>query len=771
MRRLPSGTAPTPLTRALRRPLQPLLLALLAALAFVAVLAWGAMQLQVTADGLLAGESLWSKAQKQAVLELYAYAQTGADAHLQAYIRQQAVLHADSSARRLIQADPPDRAAAALALRRGGVDPAAIPGVLFTLRRLRRAPYVQPALLAWRHADRILSPLPAIAATLRHEYATPAPSAPRLRALGERILRIDADTAPQARRFSRSISEGARLLSRLLFALVTGGATIALLAWWQSARRLLRQLRDAERRCRLLFEQMDEAVLVTQTRDGRVIGANPAATALLGRDADSLRDMRLDQLVDLADAGGSHDDDGRRRNMVVRSSPLPGANGRLRVARIRASDNGAGNSGIDALTGLANRHGFERACNRTIAAVDADGSQLAVLFIDLDGFKAINDSFGRAAGDRFLQQVAMRIVDCIGDAAAVARLGGDEFTVHLVDRDDAARAATRAAARAGELLQRLAEPFHLGDRDVQLSASIGIAVYPDHGRDASALVTHADMAMNAAKHGERNAYRLYHPTLQPQGADLYRLAGDLRRALTRGELRLLFQPCHALADHRILAVETLLRWRHPQRGEMDPSHFIPVAEQTGAIHDIGRWVLREACIQGLPWLTRDPQLHLAVNVSARTFGHPDFVADVRRTLDATGFPARNLVLEITESAILRLGDRTHHALHALHALGVSLAVDDFGAGYSSLAYLKLPGVRYLKIDRSFVAGIPTRADDRAIAEAVLALARALDLTAIAEGVETTAQHDFLLQAGCAMAQGFLLSRPMPAAELATRLAG
>ena len=339
------------------------------------------------------------------------------------------------------------------------------------------------------------------------------------------------------------------------------------------------------------------------------------------------------------------------------------------------------------------------------------------------------------------------------------RIGGDEFTVlarGLVLRED-------AAALAGRLLATLSEPFVVDDYEIVLSASIGIAGFPLDGTDAPTLIANADAAMYAAKTEERNTCRFYAPMMHADTRKRLQLASELRQALAREEFRLVYQPSVELRSGRIVAVEALLRWQHPERGEVLPAEFIPIAESTGVIHRIDEWVMRAVALQIQAW-DRDgmPPIRVAMNVSARWFGHAGFVDSVSRALQMHGVAATRILLEITEGAMLRLGEDTERKMQALSRMGVAVAIDDFGTGYSSMAYLKLPAVNYLKIDRSFITGLPDNTNDGAITTAMLAMAKSLGLVPIAEGIETEAQHEFLLRAGCVEGQGYLYSYPLPA---------
>lgn len=416
----------------------------------------------------------------------------------------------------------------------------------------------------------------------------------------------------------------------------------------------------------------------------------------------------------------------------------------------------------DPLTGLHNRAEFERRCSLAIAHALEDRSCVAVMFIDLDAFKIVNDSYTHAIGDRLLAQVAERIRGELEDTEQAGRIGGDEFTVFvtgLASRDYAARLAQR-------LLRVLAEPVVVEGHEIAVTASIGIAAYPLDGDSTATLIMHADAAMYAAKSEERNAWRFYSPVMEAGARRRLEIAADLRQALARDEFTLVYQPSVELRTGKVVAVEALLRWQHPTRGQIMPDAFIPMAESLGLIQHIDKWVMQAACRQIRAWADkRLPPLRVAINVSASWFGHSSFAAMLGATLEDNGVDPRSLMLEITEGALLKLGESTERTMRALHELGVSVAIDDFGTGYSSLSYLKLPAVACLKIDRSFVAGIPENTNDVAIVEAMLAIARSLDIYTIAEGIETEAQHEFLLRTACQEGQGYLYARPLPPGDL------
>jgi diguanylate cyclase (GGDEF)-like protein/PAS domain S-box-containing protein len=414
----------------------------------------------------------------------------------------------------------------------------------------------------------------------------------------------------------------------------------------------------------------------------------------------------------------------------------------------------------DPLTGLANRTLFTDRLEHALTRGRRPGITVAILVIDLDGFKDINDSLGHDAGDDLLTIAGMRLEGHARPGDTVARLGGDEFGVLLED------ITTAEAVRSAEaLLEGLATPIVLRDRDLTPTASIGIAIAA--GEDAEALLRNADTAMYAAKRQGKGRYALFEPAMHAMVVERLDLAADLSRAVDKGQLHLCYEPQMNLESGRICSLEALVRWRHPTRGEVSPGEFIPLAEETGMILPIGRWVLREACRQIKAWQERWPApapLTIAVNLSARQLQHPGIVDEVSAALAAAGLDPQSLVLEITETAIMEQLDAATTILTELRRLGVRLALDDFGTGYSSLSYLQRLPVDILKIDRSFVAGVAKSTEDSALARGILTLGQTLGLETVAEGIETAEQLAVLRELGCQLGQGYLFARPLgPAA--------
>jgi diguanylate cyclase (GGDEF)-like protein/PAS domain S-box-containing protein len=422
----------------------------------------------------------------------------------------------------------------------------------------------------------------------------------------------------------------------------------------------------------------------------------------------------------------------------------------------------------DALTGLPNRLLAKDHLEQAILVAEREKTRVALLFIDLDKFKTINDSLGHVIGDELLKGVALRLRECLRDTDTLSRQGGDEFLIVLNEVRDTESITTVVE----KILARVAEPFEIEHHELSISLSIGIAVYPDDGRDFDTLLKQSDTAMYQAKEAGRNTYRFHTAQMNVDAIEHLRMRNGLRRALEHGEFVLHYQPQISLASGAVIGAEALIRWNHPELGMVPPGRFIPIAEDSGLIVPIGEWVLREACRQAVAWRNAGlPELLIAVNLSAVQFKRGDVEKSVTQALGESGLNPALLELELTESILIKDTEKVLAAVQQLKSLGVKLSIDDFGTGYSSLSYLKRFNVDKLKIDQSFVRDMADDPNDAAIVHAIIQMAKSLNLTTIAEGVEDERQLALLRSQLCDEVQGYHFARPMPADEFANFLSG
>jgi diguanylate cyclase (GGDEF)-like protein/PAS domain S-box-containing protein len=545
-------------------------------------------------------------------------------------------------------------------------------------------------------------------------------------------------------------------------------------------------LRESELRYRLLFEQNAAGVCVTET-SGTILDCNLtfammlgyARASLIGRNANELYVRRSDRddLVEmLRDSTTLNSVEVELKKQDEQSMwalmNLTLVDERIHATVVDISDRKRAEEQIefhayhDVLTNLPNRKLFTDRLTHSLSRARRSGKSLAVMFVDLDHFKSINDTLGHESGDELLLQMARRLRENIRDDDTVARLGGDEFTIILAEL----RHPEDAINVAEKLIKAVERPLSISGTSIEVSASIGIAIYPDDGADAESLLRNADSAMYRAKEAGRNTYQLCTDDMKRRAVERLSLETRLRRAITEGQLVLHYQPQISLSSGAAIGVEALVRWNDPERGLVHPSAFIPLAEESRLILPLGEWVLHTACAQMQTWHSQGLDLPLmSVNLSLRQFQQNDIVQTVRRVLADTGLDASSLELEITETAAMQNAETTVDVLQALRQLGVSIAIDDFGTGYSSLNYLKRFPITAVKIDRAFIRDLATSEGDAAIVSAVVGIARALKLRVIAEGVETEEQLTFLRRRSCDAAQGYLFSRPVSAAALPDRL--
>jgi len=556
-------------------------------------------------------------------------------------------------------------------------------------------------------------------------------------------------------------------------------------------RRMAEQaLRDSEARYRLMAENSTDMIARTDPRGG-VLYASEASIRLLGFDPAEMIGRSVYDFIHLRDA----DEVRQISRMITDTQPMtfsyrvrkkngdltwfettsralrdPGSGRVTEIVSVsrdiserkRVEEEIEHQAYHDALTGLPNRRLFRDRLTVALAHARRMRQPLAVMFLDLDRFKVVNDTLGHSLGDELLKAVASRLRLSLREEDSVARMGGDEFTVLLTNLNDPAD----AAKIAHKVLDVVAQPMHVEGHDLFLTTSIGIALFPNDGESAEVLLKNADHAMYRAKDAGRNSVQLFTAAMNSRALERLSLENSLRVALDRGELLLHYQPQIRIETNEIVGTEALLRWRRPGFGVVEPVQFIPIAEETRLILPIGEWVLREACKQAKRWqASRFPNLRMSVNLSPRQFGHADLPAQVAAALDESGLPAKSLELEITESVAMQNTQQTLATLHRLREMGVRIAMDDFGTGHSSLNYLRTFPIDSVKIDQQFVHEIETSAADRAIVAAIISMAHSLGLRVTAEGVETPAQLEYLRERGCEEVQGFLFGRAVGAEEM------
>ncbi len=524
-------------------------------------------------------------------------------------------------------------------------------------------------------------------------------------------------------------------------------------------------LRQSEERFRSLVQNASDVIAILDS-DGRIGYASPAAQSVWGQTPDELRGATLVNEVRLRHSDGTWRDFEVVATNMLDQPAVEGVVATCRdITQRKAFERELSRLAFtDTLTGLPNRALLRDRLTHALARAERQRGQVAVLFLDLDRFKVVNDSLGHASGDALLLEVANRINTCLRAGDTAARLGGDEFTVLLEDIVDEQQ-AVEVAERIAEALRL---PVIVEGREVFVSASIGIATNTPRRIGPDGVLRNADLALYRAKADGRVRHAVFDPSMEARALERLEVETDLRHALDRDELRVYFQPVVDLDSGTVNELEALVRWERPGYGIVSPMAFIPIAEETGLIVPIGQWVLEEACRWAQRWQPFSAvgkPLVVSVNLSARQFQHPELLTDIERALRETGLDPRHLKLEITESVVMQDAQATIDTLQALKALRIRVAIDDFGTGYSSLSYLKRLPVDTLKIDRSFVNGLGLDTQDTAIVDSVVALARTLQLSVTGEGVETAAQARHLRQLGCDRGQGFLYARPLPPEDM------
>jgi diguanylate cyclase (GGDEF)-like protein len=621
------------------------------------------------------GESLWSKAQKDAVFHLERYAAGRDPRQLRQFRQDIAIPLGDHEARLEMNKPNPNFEKVRRGFLRGGNHRDDIGGMFNLYRRFESVSFMQRAIRAWEAGDRYVVQLDEAGTLLQAEIESPAPDAAKVQSILAEISGINEVLTPIENQFDDALSEASRTTYRWLQAMMLAASPGLLMLGTVLSLRILQQRKRTE---------------------------------------DRVHHMAF------------HDE----------------------------------------LTSLPNRLMLNQRLEQALSRHRAAGSQLAILFMDLDRFKVINDSLGHGVGDDLLRQVAERLRTKFRHGDLVARTGGDEFIVLIEHHHN----LLDVSACAQRVIERLSAPYRLGNKDCHITLSVGISIFPSDGNDAETLLKAADVAMYRAKESGRNNYLHYAPSMNVHTVEKLELESDLRHALERGEFLLHYQPKVETATGLIVGTEALLRWIHPIRGLISPMDFIPLAEDTGLIVAIGEWALATACARNKAWQDQTlTKLTVAVNLSARQFRDPMLLTKLTRIIRSSGLDPSNLELELTESMVMSNGEGGVTVLEKLKSIGVQIAIDDFGMGYSSLAYLKRFPIDILKVDRSFIHDIPAESSDKKIVRAIIVMAHSLGLKVVAEGVETAAQLKFLRALNCDAAQGFFLYRPLPEAEVANVL--
>lgn len=641
----------------------------------VLVFANASFGLLSSARAYVGGESLWSKAQKDAVFHLQQYAISRDPAELRAFRVDLATPLGDREARIEMNKPTPNIDRVRRGFIAGGIHPDDINGMIQLYRRFGGIDSMRRAIRTWEQGDRYIADLNEAGNEIEREVKSPSPRAQAIRSILADVSRVNATLTPIENQFVDALSASSRTTYRVLQAAIFTAIPALLLMGVALSMRILQQRKRTESR-----------------------------------------------LIHIT----LHDD----------------------------------------LTSLPNRLMFNRSLEQALSRHRRAGTEMAILLMDLDRFKVINDSLGHEIGDELLRRAADRLQNQCREGDMVARMGGDEFAVLMENQDNLAHISMCAQ----RFIDEMSAPYTLKEKDCSVTVSVGISVFPTDGGDSQALLKAADVAMYRAKEGGRNNYLYYSPKMNVHTLERLELESDLRHALEQGQFLLHYQPKVELATGLITGVEALLRWKHPRRGIVPPKDFISLAEETGLIVPIGEWALATACARTKDWQDQGfANFSVAVNLSARQFADPMLLPKLTRIISGSGLRPSSVELEITESMVMSHRENAVAVLESLKSIGVQIALDDFGTGYSSLAYLKRFPIDSIKIDRSFIQDIPADSDDKKITRAIIAMAHSMRLKVVAEGVETAAQLSFLRTQCCDAVQGYFLHRPLPDHAVASLL--
>jgi diguanylate cyclase (GGDEF)-like protein/PAS domain S-box-containing protein len=746
------------------------------------------VQLLGAGRAFVAAEGMWSKAQKDAVHQLSRYTVDRSETSYIEFERSMEVLESDRRARLEMEKRHPDMAVVRRELRKGGVHASEIEGLVSLYEALRGFGPMEYTLSLWQRSDLALGELRRLGDRVR-AAAGPLPPAETLAVL-EQIERVNQSIGPLEDDFSTTLGD----MQRAAQSWVTSGILvitgILLIAGITLSRRFLQanqdlqnSLSESESQLRHVIESAPLPLLIIRAGDQHLLYANERALEQFGLDADSARshsfgdfhvdaDMRATLAETLSRQGSVRDFevhlkalDGRQFWLLLSAQPMRYAGVFCLLCalaniddRKRMQEDMRRKAMYDTLTGLPNRAMFMESLERAVRKARRRSARFSVLFIDLDRFKEVNDTMGHHAGDDLLQTSAQRLGTAIRQSDLVARLGGDEFVVLIEDHGG----PEEVMIVAQKIVSMLERPVLIDWREVAISASIGIASYPEDGTDLETLVKNADTAMYRAKELGRNNFQFYSPELNLLGNQRLQREKQVRDALANGDLFIHYQPEIDFATGRFTAMEALLRWRDPESGVVLAPDFLPMAEESGTINAVGRWVIERAIQDLRGWLDQGLDVVVSVNVAARQLQQQDFADEVAKILETHGVPAGNLRIEVTELTLMQDSDVVHRAIRSLNVAGVEIALDDFGTGYSSLGLVRGLPVQVVKIDQSLVSSCVSKRECAAIVQATAALSHALGIRLIAEGVETEEQRLLMKSFGCDGAQGFLFAAPVEA---------
>jgi diguanylate cyclase (GGDEF)-like protein/PAS domain S-box-containing protein len=730
-------------------------------------------------------EGQWSRAQKDATFYLTRYALNGAEEDYRSFERAMAVPLGDRKAREALLRDEPDYAAARAGFLEGRNHPQDIDAMMTLFRRFAPFGPVKQAVFLWQRADATLDELRNVGTELYKAGPTIDPEE-RARHI-ERIARLNTTLARLEDAIAATLGEAQRAAQSVLLAGMLMLAGVLLVAGIYISQRFVAQneklqqtLRESEAQLRHLIESAPMPLLIVRAGDQQMLYANERALQQFGLTADSMQGRALSEFhvseeirsalpAALSRQGSVRDYEvhlrdmsGRQFWLLLSAQPIryAGVVGLLVALadiddRKRMQDDMRRRAMHDQLTGLPNRAMFLESLDRALRKARRRTGRFSVLFIDLDHFKQINDTMGHAAGDKLLQAVAERLTSAVRQSDLVARLAGDEFVVLIEDHKGPEEVMIVAQKVVG-FLQR---PVVLEWREVNISGSVGIASFPEDGEDVETLVKNADAAMYQAKERGRNNFQFYSADLNRMSVERAGLELRVRTALDNGEFFLEYQPEVELATGLLRAAEALLRWRDPQSGIVMPGEFLPLVEDNGAIIPIGQWVMDRALEDAKGWAEQDVDVQVSVNLSSRQLQHSDLADDVSKALKRHDLAPRKLRVEIPETALIAESEAVERSIRALQRMGVEVAIDNFGSGYSSLGLVRGFAVDAVKLDKSLVSGCANKRECAAIVSAVAAMAKSLGLTVIASGVETEEERRIVQKLGCDRAQGMLVGKP------------